>query len=120
MLVGDGAELVVGEAVEGRFPAGSTGWAQVIGRSASTERIGGMNGRLTRILIARFGARQGALALGRALPMGIGAGVGAVGNAALARAAIRTARTAFGPPPSAFPAHVIDLDVDLDPAPRRR
>jgi len=59
--------------------------------------------------VTRFGARQGALLVGRALPLGIGAGIGAAGNAALARGAISTARRAFGPPPDLFPARVIDV-----------
>jgi hypothetical protein len=78
------------------------------GRSASKEKIAGINARLTRLLVGRFGARQGALLLGRALPLGIGAGVGAVGNAALGRAAIGAARRVFGPPPARFVAPSID------------
>jgi hypothetical protein len=62
------------------------------------------------LLLTRFGTRQGALLLGRALPLGIGAGIGAAGNAALARAAISTAREAFGPPPHEFPPRVIDVE----------
>jgi hypothetical protein len=60
------------------------------------------------MMLTRFGARQGALLFGRALPLGIGAGIGAVGNAALARVAITSARRAFGPPPREFPPRVVD------------
>jgi hypothetical protein len=66
--------------------------------------------RLTRVLLARFGTRQGALLIGRAVPLGIGAGIGAVGNAVLARSAIAAAREAFGPAPTRFPPRVIDVD----------
>jgi hypothetical protein len=83
-------------------------WAQLLNRPDAKERIGTVNSRLARLLVTRFGARQGALLLGRALPFGIGAGVGAAGNAALARAAIRTARRGFGPPPDRLPPRVID------------
>jgi len=41
---------------------------------------------------------QGALALGRALPLGVGVVIGAVGNVATARAVIRSTERAFGPP----------------------
>jgi hypothetical protein len=83
-------------------------WAQVLGRSASRERIAGVNARLARVAMTRFGRRQGALLFGRALPLGIGAGIGAIGNAALARGTIAAARRAFGPPPRRFPSRVID------------
>ncbi len=85
-------------------------WATVLGRRGSDESLGGLNTRLGRLLITRFGARQGALLMGRAIPLGIGAGVGAVGNAALARAAISAARRTFGPPPDRVPRRIVDVD----------
>jgi hypothetical protein len=88
---------------------GGKHWAQVINRPDAKGRIGSINSRLGRLLVTRFGARQGALLVGRALPLGIGAGIGAAGNAALARGAIGAARRAFGPPPDRFPARVIDV-----------
>ena len=102
VLLGDLAEPVV-EAAAGGAPH----WAHVLGRS-NREAIGGVNARLARLLVGRFGARQGALLLGRAIPFGIGAGIGAAGNAALARSAIGSARRAFGPPPKHFHARVVD------------
>lgn len=105
VLVGDGArEVIAGTATE------SGHWAQMIGKAAAKDgaKGGGINNRLMRMLLTRFGARQGALVFGRALPLGIGAGVGAVGNAALAKGIISTARKAFGPAPARFPGAVID------------
>ena len=84
-------------------------WAQSLGKTLTRERMTGLNGRLAHLFVTRFGARQGALLFGRALPLGIGASVGAVGNAALARGAIGSARKAFGPAPAKFPPRVIDL-----------
>lgn len=105
-LVGEPAAA----AIQGVAGESGTTWAQVLGRRGSKEKLGGLNGRLGKLLITRFGARQGALALGRAVPFGIGAGIGAAGNAALARAAIRSARRTFGPPPGRFPGRVVDAD----------
>jgi hypothetical protein len=48
-------------------------------------------------------AWQGVLAFGRALPFGVGAVFGAVGNLAVARSVIRSTERAFGPPPSRWP-----------------
>ena len=86
-------------------------WAQVLNRPDAKGRIAGVNTRLAHLLVTRFGARQGALLVGRALPLGIGAGIGAAGNAALARSAISAARRAFGPPPESFPHRVVDVAV---------
>jgi len=88
---------------------GSKHWAQVIGRRGSKENLAGLNGRLGHLLLTRFGARQGVLLFGRAVPLGIGAGIGAVGNAALARTAVKAARRAFGPPPAKFPPKIVDV-----------
>jgi hypothetical protein len=110
VLVGEGGEAVLaGTAHE------TAHWAQVLGRGVSREKITSINGRLGRLLLTRFGARQGALLFGRALPLGIGAGIGAAGNAALARGAISAARKAFGPAPQKFPPPVIDAVSEKSP-----
>lgn len=104
VLVGEGAAT----ALEGAAHS-SPHWAQVIGRSTNKEKIAGINTRLAHLVLTRFGARQGVLLFGRAVPLGIGAGIGAVGNAALAKVAIKSARRAFGPAPSTFPARIVDV-----------
>ncbi|HEX9231206.1 MAG TPA: hypothetical protein VF869_04805 [Jatrophihabitantaceae bacterium] len=90
-------------------------WAQVVARRAPEETIRRVNHALSRHFMTRFGSKQGALALGRALPLGIGAGIGAAGNVALGRGAISAARRMFGPPPTALPPRVIDAEAVVDP-----
>jgi hypothetical protein len=104
VLLGEGAAAAL-EGAAGHAPH----WAQVIGRTTSRDKVAGINGRLAHLLVTRFGARQGALLVGRALPLGIGAGIGAAGNAALARTAITSARRAFGPAPATMAPRVIDV-----------
>ncbi|MDT4891735.1 MAG: hypothetical protein QOE97_770 [Pseudonocardiales bacterium] len=104
VLVGEGA----GAAIAGAAGV-SPHWAQVIGRSNSREKIVGINGRLGQLLLTRFASRQGALLVGRALPLGIGVGIGAAGNAALAKTAVKAARSAFGPAPAKFPPRIVDV-----------
>ena len=112
ILLGDaGAEAAEIAAAD----AGSR-WGQVLARRAPDETIKRINHALARHVLTRFGAKQGALALGRALPLGIGAGIGAAGNAALGRGAITSARRIFGPPPDRLPPRIIDADV-ADPSP---
>lgn len=105
VLLGEGATIAL-EGAAGRAPH----WAQVIGRTTSKDKIAGVNRRLAHLLLTRFGARQGVLLIGRALPLGIGAGIGAVGNAALARTAVASARRAFGPAPATMAPRVIDAE----------
>lgn len=70
-------------------------WGEVLARRGSRDSLGRLNSVLARRLVAQVGARQGVLSVGRALPFGIGAGVGAVGNLALARASVAAVRHAF-------------------------
>jgi hypothetical protein len=103
VLLGDvGAAVLAGREMQAKH------WAQVLGRSSSHDAVREINAQLGRHLVGRFGARQGALMVGRALPFGVGAGVGAVGNLALGRSAVAAARRVFGPPPRRFPGDIWD------------
>jgi hypothetical protein len=113
VLVGEGGIT----AVEGAA-ATDAHWAHVLARATPRDKIAGINAYLGRLLIRRLGARQGALLIGRALPLGVGAAIGAGGNAAIARGAIAAARKAFGPAPRKFPPRVIDVDPPRRPRPR--
>jgi hypothetical protein len=105
--------VLIGEAgvaaLEGGEALADKHWAHVLARSTPRDKITLVNSYLARRFVRRLGTRQGALLVGRALPLGIGAAVGAGGNAALARGAIATARKAFGPAPDRFPPRVIDV-----------
>jgi hypothetical protein len=107
ILVGETSELALAG-----IRRGESRWAYVIGRSTGTDKdlITVVNTQLVKLLVRRTGTRQTALLLGRAVPLGIGAVVGGVGNLALARGAIKSARIAFGPAPATFPARVVDVD----------
>ena len=110
--------VLVGEtgiaALEGGAALAEKHWAHVLARATPRDKVTVVNRYLAGRFVRRLGARQGALLVGRALPLGIGAAVGAGGNAALARGAVATARKAFGPAPEKFPARVVDV------APRTR
>jgi hypothetical protein len=112
--------VLVGEAgiaaVEGAA-AGEAHWAHVLARATPRDKIAVANAYLGRLLLRRLGARQGALLVGRALPLGVGAAIGAGGNAAIARGAIATARRAFGPAPQKFAPRVVDVQPVRRPRP---
>jgi hypothetical protein len=69
-----------------------------------------MNRRVGRTLITKYGSRRGAIALGRALPLGIGAVIGGVGNYGLIRVIGRQADEFFTQHPGFAPApNVIEI-----------
>jgi hypothetical protein len=111
--------VLVGEtgiaALEGGEVIAEKHWAHVLARATPRDKVTVLNNYLARRMVRRLGTKQGALLLGRALPLGIGAAIGAGGNAALARSAIATARKAFGPAPRTFPPRVVDVKPRLRP-----
>jgi hypothetical protein len=92
-----------GQAALRKFTGKSGDWAGDITNALPLAKLGPLNLTLTRWFIKRFVVRQSVLALGRALPLGIGLVIGAVGNLVIARAVIRSAERAFGPPPAQWP-----------------
>lgn len=104
VLLGQGGIAAVESATQSEV----SHWTHALRRGVPQETIGKVNHVLARHVLTRFGTEQGALLLGRALPLGIGAGIGAVGNLVLARSVIRTARRTFGPPPAKMPPRIID------------
>ena len=103
---------------------GTRTWAKGLLINMPTTTIRRVNTALARRLVRRQAARQGALALGRLVPFGIGAVIGVTGARALGRTVVTGAQRAFGPPPTHFP-HVIEVvaaarDLDLLPTRQRR
>ncbi|MCO1659841.1 hypothetical protein [Pseudonocardia humida] len=97
VVVGAGGQAVLRK-VTGR----SHDWAREVTDNLPLARLGLLNNGLTRWFVKRYIIRQGVLALGRALPLGIGVVIGAVGNLVTARAVIRSAEIAFGSPPASW------------------
>ena len=72
-----------------------------------------VNSRLARRMVRNQAGTQGALAVGRVLPFGIGAVVGASGARALARTVVKNAREAFGPPPERWAREIEAVAVEV-------
>ena len=69
--------------------------------------LGSMNKQLMKMFSRRFLAKKSPLILGKLLPAGIGAVVGAGGNRVLGKGVIKNSRAAFGPVPTTWPtAHL--------------
>jgi hypothetical protein len=81
-------------------------WAKAIVSGIPMSRIHAVNRVLGRNFVTKYGTKQGILVLGRDLPLGLGAAIGAGGNLALGYTSVRAARRAFGPAPDVWPVPV--------------
>ncbi len=90
--------------------AGRTGkyWGKNLVTAIPMSVINDVNSKIGKRFITKWGTKQGVLVLGRELPFGIGAGIGAGGNFLVGRGSVQAARRAFGPAPGTWP--------DLPPA----
>ncbi|GAA2528311.1 hypothetical protein GCM10009860_05050 [Microbacterium mitrae] len=79
-------------------------WGELLTKSLPKAAIGPTVDRLKSAFLHRLATHGSASIVGKALPFGIGAAVGAGGNFILGRRVVTGARKAFGAPPSAIPA----------------
>jgi hypothetical protein len=81
-------------------------WGKKIVASIPMTTIRQVNRVLGRNFVTKYGTKQGILVLGKTIPFGVGAVIGAGGNCAFGFATVRAARLAFGEPPAAFPPNL--------------
>jgi len=86
-----------------KVTGGKDRWARTVTETLPLRVLGPVNNTLTRWFVKRYVTRQLALAVGRALPFGIGVIIGGVGNVVAARTVIAAAERAFGLPPARWP-----------------
>lgn len=104
MMGGAGSDLV--RQVASHATGGGAGlnqyWGSVVTKGLPSFLVGEIADKAKRSFTHHFLAQQGAGIVGRAMPFGIGAAIGGVGNAMLGRRVVQSARDAFGPAPQAF------------------
>jgi hypothetical protein len=88
----------------GTGPSRSVYWGELVTRNLPGPLLSLIADKMKQAFLRRFAANQGANIIGRAIPFGIGAGLGAVGNHLLGRKVVNSSRTAFGPAPATFPS----------------
>lgn len=113
MLGREGIDLVrqfAGQAT-GKGAARNAYWGELITNSMPRAIMGGVVDRLRTVFLRQFAVRGGAGIIGKAIPFGIGAAIGGVGNHILGRKVLQQARLAFGAPPAVMP-------VELEPGER--
>ena len=91
--------------------AGRTGghWGRRLTKAIPIDMIDKVNGVLAPRIVTKNGTKQGILVLGRIIPFGLGAGIGAVGNVVVARMTVAATRSAFGPLPKPDPRQTPSL-----------
>lgn len=99
ILLGDGGSTFVGKA------AGRAGkhWGRLLVDAIPMAKINQVNRVLGARFVTKYGTKQGVLVLGRAAPFGLGAGIGAAGNAFVGWTVVKGVRLAFGDTPDPTP-----------------
>ncbi|MDR5691848.1 hypothetical protein [Agromyces indicus] len=88
-------------------------WGEIITSSLPKAVMGQVVDRLRRKFIKQFAVRGGAGIIGRAIPFGIGAAIGGVGNHVLGRRVLQHARLAFGAAPALLPVELEPRDAGV-------
>ncbi|WP_404311422.1 hypothetical protein LG314_08600 [Agrococcus terreus] len=105
LMLGSGGKALVRRVAQqtiGRGQAGQAFWGELITSRLPTGSMGQVVDFLRRAFLRRMARNTGTSMLGRALPFGIGAAIGGVGNNILGRQVVKAAREAFGPAPLSF------------------
>ncbi|WP_307048201.1 hypothetical protein [Arthrobacter oryzae] len=90
----------------GRSKGPADAWGSAFARKTSFPGFGSVRDRIQRAFLRNLLQRQGTALLGRALPFGVGAVVGGVGNRVMGRAVVANAKEAFGPMPDTIPGEL--------------
>ncbi|MBA8817352.1 hypothetical protein FHX48_002451 [Microbacterium halimionae] len=108
MLGQEGIDLVaqLTKQAAGKGPTRDRYWGELITKTLPRAAVGPMVDRLKTSFVRQFATRGSASWIGKALPFGIGAAIGGVGNHVLGRRVMVTSRRAFGPAPMALPAEL--------------
>ncbi|GAA1060970.1 hypothetical protein [Agromyces bracchium] len=110
MMGREGADLVrqfAAQATGGGVPRNAY-FGEIITSTLPRAVMGSVVDRLRHVFVKQFAVRGGAGIVGRAIPFGIGAAIGGIGNHVLGRRVLQQSRLAFGPAPYALP-------VELEP-----
>ncbi|PYI65129.1 hypothetical protein CVV68_19590 [Arthrobacter livingstonensis] len=86
-------------------------WGKTVSKSMPISAVKGIAVSMQKKFLRKVAVRGGASVVGKALPFGVGAAVGGVGNYMMGRAVIASTKRAFGPAPLEIPE---DLRSELD------
>lgn len=101
-LAGDDGKHAVARLLGG----GRTNGAWLSEGAASTmplPALSQLNAKLMRFFVKKYTLKRGAMVVGKVLPVGIGAIIGAIGNRLMGKRIVENARAAFGVAPVRWP-----------------
>ncbi len=106
MMLGNGGQELLQQFASEAAGRGSRSayWGEFVTKSIPRAALGPLTDRVRSAFLRRFAVTQGGSVIGRAIPFGVGAVFGGVGNNLLGRRIVRSAREAFPPPPATFPS----------------
>jgi len=119
MMLGNGGQELLQQFATEAAGRGSRSayWGEFVTKSVPRAALGPLTDRVRAAFVRRFAVTQGGSVIGRAIPFGIGAVIGGVGNNLLGRRIVRSAREAFPAAPTTFPES-LDAVVRPPKAPR--
>ena len=107
VLVGEDGKRAVGDLLGPGRTSGA--WLSEGTASLPLPAVSQLNSRLLKYFVKKYTLKRSAVAMGKMLPVGIGAVVGGGGNRLMGKKIIGNARKAFGSPPARWPVvlHVL-------------
>jgi hypothetical protein len=104
MLGHEGSDLVrqLAGQVTGNGAPRSAYWGELVTTSLPRAIMAPLTDKLKRTFIRQFAAKGGVSLLGKAVPFGIGAVIGGMGNHILGKRVVGSSRLAFGQAPDVF------------------
>ena len=111
IMLGDQGKRLIQDFLLRRGAGGLMGtklWGELVAQAIPEVFVGELSRKLRDAFVKRFAGRQIGGAIGKIVPFGIGAAIGALGNRTLANEVIRNSQGAFGPAPSTFIGEIGD------------
>ncbi|WP_293848069.1 hypothetical protein [uncultured Brevibacterium sp.] len=105
MLGNDGKDMVKKVAAQAQgedVPRRDAAWGAMITKQIPTQMVDMLTKQMRKAMFKRYARRSAGSLIGRILPFGIGAVVGAAVNRKMAGIVIENAQHAFGPAPAVF------------------
>lgn len=105
MLGNDGKDMVKKVAAQAQgedVPRRDAAWGAMITKQIPTQMVDMLTKQMRKAMFKRYARRSAGSLIGRILPFGIGAVVGAAVNRKMAKIVIENAQHAFGPAPAVF------------------
>lgn len=109
IMLGDHGKKLIQDFVLRRGAGGLIGtafWGELVTQALPEIFVGELGRRVRDVFVRRYASKQIGGVVGKVLPFGVGAAIGALGNRTLANEVIRTAAGAFGPAPHDFGGEV--------------